>query len=518
MAPKGISSLIDADANDSSHVLNEDTIESIERDEGSPEPPKKKGGRPKGAKNGVTKVKAAPKRQRAASNNAPKKKAVVKAGARKNPAGKQADLQNDVDDGEERVTTTRDTDGPSAAEEESDDELDSPKTISQGALSGKTSQESKKRSAQSKRKFANMDDAMDTIPQEAVSEAVPSRGGKPKSAGAEPPANKRAKKQNSVPERQQRALAGDEHGGNAVNQHQAPSSYARVTERPRDGSRSRQEPQFWRRPGSASDTERTAGDPNLRRKLGDITKKFENVDMKYRNLKEVGITEANANVEKLRLQCEATTKASNDLITALKKELATQSSIAQESRKYQKTLSTRETEVGSLRSNVAELTASLSTAQNEIRALQAKLAASRSSVEASHSKPPPGSAMKRQAPSKTPNLSSSEAAQVAQLKEDLYSDLTGLIIRGVKKTDEGDLYDCIQTGRNGIEDPDGQQTSFEETEFLYIPLLDDNRDRDLLEVLPEYLTEEITFSRQHASKFYSRVVDALTKQRVREEA
>jgi Chromosome segregation protein Csm1/Pcs1 len=35
------------------------------------------------------------------------------------------------------------------------------------------------------------------------------------------------------------------------------------------------------------------------------------------------------------------------------------------------------------------------------------------------------------------------------LKEDMYSDLTGLIIRGVKRTEGGDAYDCIQTGRNG---------------------------------------------------------------------
>ena len=45
------------------------------------------------------------------------------------------------------------------------------------------------------------------------------------------------------------------------------------------------------------------------------------------------------------------------------------------------------------------------------------------------------------------------AAQVAQLKEDLYSDLTGLILRGVERGSEADVYDCIQTGRNGSEYP-----------------------------------------------------------------
>ena len=53
------------------------------------------------------------------------------------------------------------------------------------------------------------------------------------------------------------------------------------------------------RAGSASSTER-ANDPGLRRKLGDITKKFENLDLKYHNLKEVALTEAHSNFEKLR--------------------------------------------------------------------------------------------------------------------------------------------------------------------------------------------------------------------------
>ena len=44
-----------------------------------------------------------------------------------------------------------------------------------------------------------------------------------------------------------------------------------------------------------------------------------------------------------------------------------------------------------------------------------------------------------------------QAAQMAALKEDLYGDLTGLILRNVKKEDNADVYDCLQTGRNGSE-------------------------------------------------------------------
>ena len=59
--------------------------------------------------------------------------------------------------------------------------------------------------------------------------------------------------------------------------------------------------------------------------------------------------------------------------------------------------------------------------------------------------------------------------------------------------------------------PHVSAANFETAEFQYIPLLDENRDRDLAEILPEYLTVDITFSRQQASNFYTRVMDALTK-------
>jgi hypothetical protein len=62
-----------------------------------------------------------------------------------------------------------------------------------------------------------------------------------------------------------------------------------------------------RRAGSASDTER-ASDPALRRKLGELTKKFENLDLKYRNLKELTTTESQSNFEKLRKSTEKKAK------------------------------------------------------------------------------------------------------------------------------------------------------------------------------------------------------------------
>lgn len=55
------------------------------------------------------------------------------------------------------------------------------------------------------------------------------------------------------------------------------------------------------------ESEKTTTEPELRRRLGEMTKKYEALESKFRNLREIGIVEANANFEKLRKQCEATT-------------------------------------------------------------------------------------------------------------------------------------------------------------------------------------------------------------------
>lgn len=54
-----------------------------------------------------------------------------------------------------------------------------------------------------------------------------------------------------------------------------------------------------------TDEERSNGDPELRRRLGDLTKKLDALENRYRTLKEIGVVEANTNVDKLRKQCEA---------------------------------------------------------------------------------------------------------------------------------------------------------------------------------------------------------------------
>ncbi|KAL9103170.1 MAG: hypothetical protein Q9163_001775 [Psora crenata] len=300
------------------------------------------------------------------------------------------------------------------------------------------------------------------------------------------------------------------------------SNNARVTARQRQPLLAR------RRAGSASSTERGPGDPALRRKLGEMTRKFENVELKYRNLRDAACKEAEANFDRLKEQSEAKARAADKLIASLKKEIATQKAIAQESRSVQKLLHARDAELATTRALADQVSTSLAEAQNENKILQTKLANSRSAsvtVETLGCRTP-GSAMKgkSQAQARTISVSSAEAAlaaQTAQLKEDLYSDLTGLILRGVDIGTNVDTYDCIQTGRNGtlhfkLAIAKETDDSYENTEFQYAPRLDSNRDRDLITLLPEYLTEEITFSRTNAAMFYGRVFETLTKRRLAE--
>jgi len=149
---------------------------------------------------------------------------------------------------------------------------------------------------------------------------------------------------------------------------------------------------------------------------------------------------------------ELTCLVSNNLIATLKADVAAQAALAKDSSGLKKKLDTQKNEIASLQAQLAKMTVSLSEAQSENKTLSAKLAANRTaaaSVESTASKVT-GSAVKANGGIRM--VGSAEAAQVAQaaqLKEDIYSDLTGLIIRSVKREAEEDIFDCIQTGRNG---------------------------------------------------------------------
>ncbi|KAK5998179.1 Monopolin complex subunit pcs1 [Cladobotryum mycophilum] len=250
---------------------------------------------------------------------------------------------------------------------------------------------------------------------------------------------------------------------------------------------------------------------SLHRRIGDLTRKHENLQTRYRDLQDIGVKAAERNFERLRKQTEDNTAAANKLMSLLKEELVTKSKIQEQAELLQQQLELSQAETNDLRTKLINAGDALSEAKCEIKTMSAKLAASRTNetnIKSSNNSSKPTAAG---------NRAYQETIQVAQAKEDLYGDLTGLIVRDIKRGEKEDIFDCIQTGRNGslhfklaLEKANGND-NYEDVQFTYRPQLDANRDSEVIEVLPEYLTEEITFPRPHSSKFYTRVTKALTE-------
>ncbi|KAI9817946.1 MAG: hypothetical protein M1832_004566, partial [Thelocarpon impressellum] len=168
-------------------------------------------------------------------------------------------------------------------------------------------------------------------------------------------------------------------------------------------------PSIQRRPraGSvASDTERgAASDPALRRKLGEATKRLEALDLRYRNLREVGVKEAEANFDRLRKASHAKTEAATKLIGSLKSDLESKAAIAKEARALSAKLSARDGELAALRQKLASTTSALEASTAETRTLAAKLSAHR----AAPPPPPPTVAARTPGPVQAQAQSQAEA-------------------------------------------------------------------------------------------------------------
>ncbi|KAL7805497.1 chromosome segregation protein Csm1/Pcs1 domain-containing protein [Trichoderma gracile] len=244
---------------------------------------------------------------------------------------------------------------------------------------------------------------------------------------------------------------------------------------------------------------------DVRRQLSELQKSYSKLEKRYQKLQEIGVKQAEQNFEQLKAQADENTRVANELIAQLKQEVAEQSKSFQRAEQLQSRLGQSETEVEDLRAQLSAANQSLAQARSETKNLYTKLAATRHG-ETSSKGPTTGNRGAQ---------GEKESKQIAQVKEDLYADLTGLIVRDVRRVDKEDVFDCIQTGRNGtlhfklaLEDLEAAE-SYEELQFTYRPQLDEDRDSDLIEVLPDYLTEEITFPRHQASKFYARVIKSL---------
>jgi cell division protein FtsB len=137
------------------------------------------------------------------------------------------------------------------------------------------------------------------------------------------------------------------------------------------------------------------------------------------------------------------------IIASLRKELATQKAQATDAKRLRSQLATQTAENECLLGENKTLKTSAASLQNEIKALQVKLAASRAQAESSQGGK--GSSMKQNGASAGAGSAKIDGTALANLKLDLYCDMTGLIIHSVKRVEPETIYDCSQTGRNGSE-------------------------------------------------------------------
>jgi len=157
----------------------------------------------------------------------------------------------------------------------------------------------------------------------------------------------------------------------------------------------------------------------------------------------------------------------------IKAELVALKEQAKDGARYKRQWEVSEAKADALQGKVAELTAALAESKTELKTLSTKLAAARTAEAAAVAKVP-GSALKPGAlgGSRAAAAAAGDAAmantQAAQMKEDLYGDLTGLIVRAVKRGTEQDVYDCIQTGRNGSTSPLSRGTMLPLSHFASI--------------------------------------------------
>lgn len=310
-----LSGLIDSEDEDDIQMSGED-VPATETDEGPPA--KKAKGRPKAAT--AAAAAAAPKkptrRKPRTTVTAPTRRAAPK----KKPPAKQVVEETPVEEEEEEASEHGDVNGTTVPETQyeqeertgvSADELDSPTNVPTRREPSPAKPPAKKTRGRAVKKVT-IDDGFEYTPtgtRQMKSEEVQKAEGTTKRTGA------RGRKATTKAQETHKAPPEEEEHVSEVEETTFPDEGIQAEqELPPSPSKQRLnghvgvKGQAGRRPkaGGASDNE-PGGEPALRRKLGEMTKKYESLDAKYRNLREVGVLEANANFEKLRKQCEATT-------------------------------------------------------------------------------------------------------------------------------------------------------------------------------------------------------------------
>ncbi|RPB26067.1 hypothetical protein L211DRAFT_847803 [Terfezia boudieri ATCC MYA-4762] len=266
----------------------------------------------------------------------------------------------------------------------------------------------------------------------------------------------------------------------------------------------------------------SVGEEGLREQLVEMTRRFEDTDKRLKELTKLKYTDAEVALVEYKKVMEARIATSEKLNAALQDDLNAYQNLGTVNKTLRKELATKATEISALKNKVTELQKNAYATENEIQSLTAKLIVARKAAVAPQA---PGSAVKPKGHSRElphvnghgPTTSAGHIPWEVVAKEDLYGDLTALTVLGVKIFPDQPhqrVYDCIQTGKNGtlhfkLTTPVTMQS--EEDEITFTPHLDPKRDAKILSLLPEYLTEEITFARQNATRFYLKLLGVVLR-------
>ncbi|EEB05208.2 chromosome segregation protein Pcs1 [Schizosaccharomyces japonicus yFS275] len=100
----------------------------------------------------------------------------------------------------------------------------------------------------------------------------------------------------------------------------------------------------------------------------------------------------------------------------------------------------------------------------------------------------------------------SSSASTLDRSHALIKELFDFEVKGSQETKQGILYDCVQNGRKG-------SIKFElllgDENFTYMPKLDSSMNEELRNSLPDYLQEEIMFTKSQGRMFASRLMMAV---------
>lgn len=223
--------------------------------------------------------------------------------------------------------------------------------------------------------------------------------------------------------------------------------------------------------------------PDMEKKLEEAIRKMEEYQKKYKCLRDLRQTEVESNFYAYRETAESRFKASQELIDSLTKDVEIKDKKLKDMISYVNDSKVQKQEIEKLSEKLKFTEQALNRANSQITYLNAK-------------------------------LSSRSNTSITQLKEELYSDLTGLLIRDVKTDSKKTIFDCLQTGRNGtlhFKLSLFSDSSQSRERFSYTPLFNQERDAPLLNCLPDYLTDEIIFEKDQAAMFSWRLSSALQK-------